>query len=349
MRSLFHVRMAVLLIVVFISFVSARAQKLPAPLETFLREKIQLSDEQLADAAQGKAIAKTLPSERNEIAVFGIVLINAATELYVERFRDIESFKKGTAVPIVKKFSSPPRVDDVRELTVDEEDFDALKDCRVGSCGVKLPSEIIERLRTEIDWSAPDARQKVDRLARAALLEYVKRYQEGGNAELSEYNDKKTPRRVAEEFGAILKASPYIYDYTPEFYDYLREYPRKRLENVEDFIYWSKEKFGLKPVISVTHVTIYPEPRLQVTLIASKQIYASHYFEASLGLTVVVPAGNGFYLLYFNRSRADALRGGFSGMVRGKVQGRTKGGALENLEKVKAFMEGLQAGVTKAE
>jgi len=343
MPSLLHARTAKVLLLVFFSCLCALAQQLPQQLETFLRERVQFSDKQLADAAQGKAVAKILSSDRNEIAVFGTVLIHAPAELYVERFRDIEPFKKGTAVPIVKKFSEPPRLDDVRELTVDEEDFNALKDCRVGKCDVKLPSEIIERLQAEIDWSAPDARQKVDRLARAALLEYVKRYQQGGNAELSEYNDKKTPRRVAEEFDAILKASPYIYDYTPEFYDYLREYPRKRLDNVEDFIYWSKEKFGLKPVISVTHVSIYPEPQRKVTLIASKQIYASHYFEASLGLTVVVPAGNGFYLLYFNRSRADALRGGFSGMVRGKVQGRTRDGAQENLEKVKAFMEGLHA------
>jgi hypothetical protein len=342
MSCLVHTRTATAAILFVVATLSAMAQ-LPQPLETFLRDQVQFTDKELEAAARGKAVAKILPAERNEIAVFGIVLVNARAELYVERFRHIERFKKSTAVPVVRKFSDPLRLDDVRELTVDQDDFNSLKDCRVGSCAVKLPSEIIERLQREINWDAPDAHQRVNRLARAALLEYVKRYQEGGNAELSEYNDKKTPRRVAEEFGAILKASPYVYDYAPEFYAYLREYPRKRLDGVEDFIYWSKEKFGLKPVISVTHVSIYPDPQRKITLIASKQIYASHYFEASLGLTALAPAGQGFYLLYYNRSRADALRGGFSGMVRGKVQGRTRDGALENLEKVKAYLEGGSA------
>jgi hypothetical protein len=94
-------------------------------------------------------------------------------------------------------------------------------------------------------------------LARVSLLEYVNRYLTRGNKALTEYNDKKTPLRFADEFEAILNASPYIFDYEPEFYAYLREYPAKCLDDSEDFIYWLKEKFGLKPVISVTHVRIY--------------------------------------------------------------------------------------------
>jgi hypothetical protein len=106
-------------------------------------------------------------------------------------------------------------------------------------------------------WSSADAERKATELARTALLRYVERYLAGGNAQLSEYSDKKQPHRVAEQFDAILKPSPYIFDYDPGFYEYLSDYPKKHLEGVEDYLYWSKEKFGLKPVISVTHVSIY--------------------------------------------------------------------------------------------
>ena len=165
---------------------------------------------------------------------------------------------------------------------------------------------------------------------------------------LIEYNDKKKPLRAAEQFDAILKASPYIYDYEPEFYEYLRGYPVKPPDSMDGFIYWSKEKFGLKPVISVTHVSIYRRLGSGRTLIASKQIYASHYFEASLGLTAVVvslqEAEPSFYLLYLNRSRLDSLPGGFGALARGQVKSRASSGVQKNMEKIKLSIESLYRG-----
>jgi hypothetical protein len=111
---------------------------------------------------------------------------------------------------------------------------------------VKLPSSVILRIQKEIKWSSADAEQQATELARTVLLQYVERYLTGGNDQLSEYSNKKQPLRAAEQFDAILKASPYILDYDPEFYGYLSDYFKKHLDGVEDFLYWSKEKFGLK-------------------------------------------------------------------------------------------------------
>lgn len=333
------------IVLMLLTPVFAGAQEMPKGLATFLRDRIALKETQLADIRRGKAIAKVLPSEKQEVAVLGIVLVNASADFFVERFRDIESYKKGTSVPVVKKFSDPPRIQDLDQLQIDRNDFDALKTCKIGSCDVKLSAEAIDRLQKEIEWKAPDAFDRVNDLARASLLEYVKRYLAGGNTTLSVYNDKKEPKRIAEQFDEILQASPYVYDYAPEFYEYLRAYPAKHLDNVEDFIYWSKEKFGLKPVISVTHVTIYRKPDTGRTLISSKQIYASHYFEASLGLTVVISTSQteapSFYLLYLNRSRSDALHGGFSGLARGQVKSRARNGMQRNIERIKLSIESL--------
>ena len=336
-------KMAIVLILLTPVFVGA--QEVPQRLATFLRERVALKETELADIRREKAIAKVLPSDKQEVAVLGIVLVNASPDFFVERFRDTESYKKGTSVPVVKKFSDPPGIQDLDQLQIDKKDFDALKNCKIGNCDVKLSAEAIGRLQREIDWKAPDAFDRVNDLARASLLEYVKRYLAGGNTALSIYNDKKEPMRIAEQFEEILKASPYVYDYDPEFYEYLRAYPAKHLDNVDDFIYWSKEKFGLKPVISVTHVTIYREPNAGRTLISSKQIYASHYFEASLGLTAVIATSQigapSFYLLYLNRSRSDALHGGFSGLARGQVKSRARSGMQKNIENIKLSIESL--------
>ena len=342
-RTFYVLNMAIVQMLLMPVF--AGAQEVPQRLATFLRDRVALKETELADIQRGKAIAKVLPSERQEVAVLGVILVNASADFFVERFRDIESYKKGTSVPVVKKFSDPPRIEDLDQLQIDKKDFDALKNCKIGSCDVKLSAETIERLQREIDWKAPEAFDRANDLARASLLEYVKRYLAGGNTALSVYNDKKEPMRIAEQFDEILKASPYIYDYEPEFYEYLRAYPAKRLDNVDDFIYWSKEKFGLKPVISVTHVTIYRKLGAGRTLISSKQIYASHYFEASLGLTAVIATSQigapSFYLLYLNRSRSDALHGGFSGLARGQVKIRARSGMQKNIENIKLSIESL--------
>lgn len=334
--------MVVVFILTLIFGLFTNAQEPPQTLTAFLQARIGLTTKELTGVRRGEVIAKILPSEQREVAVFGVVLVKASPDFFVERFRDIESYKKGTSVPLVKKFSDPPRIQDLGPLKIDRKDFDALKKCRIGNCDVKLSAAAIERLEKEIDWDAPDAAEQVNELARVSLLEYVTRYLAGGNRALSEYNDKKKPLRIAEQFDAILKASPYIYEYEPEFYEYLRVYPAKHLDDSDDFLYWSKEKFGLKPVISVTHVSIYRRPGTGHTLIASKQIYASHYFEASLGLTAVVAAQTeepSFYLLYLNRSRSDALYGGFSGLARGHVKRSARSGLLENMEKIKLSIE----------
>jgi len=170
----------------------------------------------------------------------------------------------------------------------------------------------------------------------------VREYLKSGNAALGEYHDRKPPLRKADEFHSLLRESPYIHEYAPEFYRYLEQYPDEQLSGVENFIYWSKENFGLKPVVSLTHVTIYRRKQDPGSvLIASKQIYASHYFDSSLGLTALVelPGAQGIYLMYLNRSRVDALRGRLGRMKRSVISRELRSGTEENLRIIKRRLE----------
>ena len=115
-----------------------------------------------------------------------------------------------------------------------------------------------------------------------------------------------------------------------------------------DLIYWSKERVARKSVISVTHLAIARQSSTSPAayVAASKQLYASHYFESSLGLTIVLPvrstSGTASYVVYTNRSRVDAFRGLFGGITRGIVRSRARG-ALANYLDLKARLDaGLQ-------
>jgi hypothetical protein len=127
---------------------------------------------------------------------------------------------------------------------------------------------------------------------------------------------------------AIIKQSPYLAA-LPHVTEWLNDYPRAN-SAVESFFYWSKEYYGDgKPVISVTHVGIVrPESdhRLPAIVVAGKQIFATHYLEGGLGLTMIVrdDASGTPYLAYVNRSQIDLLRGFIGTFVRGVLEDRLK-------------------------
>jgi hypothetical protein len=147
---------------------------------------------------------------------------------------------------------------------------------------------------------------------------------------------------VAEEFRGLLGNSPYLPEYISNLHDYLLNYPDAELEASEDFFYWSDVEFGLKPMIRLNHVVIYREPDL--TVLASKMLYASHYFNTGLELRFLItdpndPKPEELYLVVINRSRSDGLDGMFGGMMRGIVAGRLEKSITSFLQQGKAKLE----------
>jgi hypothetical protein len=322
------------------------AQTAPADLNVFLRNHLAFTPLDIGDLQRGQTVVKLPPAmEQREVDAFAITRLSVSPEFYANKFQDIVNFKKSDNVLEIGKFSNPPRIEDLSNLSLDPADIEAIRLCHINKCDLKMPARFIEQFMTSLDWTAPNYRERANTLMREKLLEYVKGYLRGGNAELAEYRDKSYPLRLVDEFRSLLQPSPYMYDYTPEIENYLETFPRTRPQDSKDFIYWSKEKFGLKPVISITHVMIFkrPGPDGNDVVIASKGIYASHYFEASLGLTALVhgPASDPShsYLIYLNRSRADGLRGPLSGMKRALIGSSLREGARKNMEMIRERLE----------
>ncbi len=104
--------------------------------------------------------------------------------------------------------------------------------------------------------------------------------------------------------------------------------------------YWQETSFGLKPTIRISHLTIVPG--LEETVVASKMLYATHYFWTGLELRVLIPdraRGAGFWFVNVNRSRSDGLSG-FTGLfVRRRVQSEVREGTLTSLRSTKQRLE----------
>lgn len=272
--------------------------------------------------------------------MFGAIWIDALPSDYVRLLNDIEQFERGGAFRVTKRISSPPRLEDFAALELPQEDVADLRSCRVGACEIKLSQSALDRVRSEIDWSKPTARAEATALARRLALEYVTGYVEGGNSRLAVYRDAARPTFVADEFASMVERLPSLVEYLPELRAYLLQYPKAAPPNSSSFFYWQEARFGLKPTIRINHVVI--EDRPGAIAVASKLLYASHYFWTALELRVLVsdPArGRGFWFVTVSRSRSDGLTGFVGRFVRGRAESEAQKGTLAALQNTKRRLE----------
>jgi hypothetical protein len=317
------------------------AQNTVAEFQKVLREKAGFDETGFAALEQGQTVVRLLTTQdKREVAVCGLVSLQVPADVFLQSFREGMARKTNPAILEIGSLSSTPTLDDLKTLTIENRDLDDLKDCVVGDCRLKLSAAMIERFHKEVDLQAPDYRIQAAQLLKQMLLEYVRDYLARGDIALIEYNDKAKEVRLAEEQRALVTASGYVNDVLPKFPQSLKGFSTSELRLVENVIVWSKIKFGLKPVIAINHIMVYKraEETGPQVLIASKQIYANHYFNSSLALTafVNIPGANpGSYLFYENRSRADGLEGMFSKIKRGIVEDRAVDGLKAILESSK--------------
>jgi hypothetical protein len=321
---------------------TVRAQE-PAPMP-FLRKVIGLTDAQLAAVEKGQVVTKQLPSpDKPEIAAFGVVKVSGSTAMLRRKLQDFRAFRKVPQIPQIGHFSSPPRVEDLQGLTWPEADVEALKRCKAGSCDVKLGTASLDRLAKEVDWNAPDAMAKVTALVKDQMADYMNAYRTGGTDAMAATVDKDKPKVLADEFRRVLRNSPYLPEYVPAFHQYLEAYPKGSLPATTDLLFWTKDEFGLKPTVSMYHLTIHEPPAQSSSLlVAIKLLYASHFFNAGLELMAASPTpdGKGFYLLDLYRTRIDPPTGLLSGVLMGKVKAGVEEGVALNLKTAKARVEG---------
>jgi hypothetical protein len=303
-----------------------------APPRPFLRKVIQLNDAQLAAIEKGEVVTKILPTtDKPEIAAFGIVKTAGTVDQLVALARDVKKFRQVPQIPELGYFSSPAKLEDLKGLTHPPDDIAALKRCKPGSCDVKLGTKGLE-LISKIDWKAADAEKQAVAIFNQGIVDYVTAYQQGGTDAMGNVLDKKQERSRAEEYRTLLANSPYLVDYVKEFNDYLAAWPKGKLAGADDVLYWAKDTFGLKPVVSAYHATFYKSPR--GALVANKLIGATHFFNASLEILAAVPTpdGKGLYLLNLFRTRIDPPTGMLAGVLMGKVRDGVETGVKENLK-----------------
>ena len=301
------------------------------------------SASEISSLEAGEVVAQASAAGSEEVVVIAAVKIRAPRQRVLDYYGQMISYVDGKVTLAFGRFSTPPALGDVKNLSFDGDEISDLRSCKPGDCDIRLGGAAIEALQKSVDWSAADAADRVNAFARKAAVDYVTAYQSRGDAALVTYNDRSTPVSLQQQWRGILGNAAHFHQYVPELKAYLEQYPRGSLPGGRDVLYWVKENYGLKPVISIVHGVIYQPPsRADRAFVVQKQLYASHYYDASLAVATLLSATeNGApvtYLVYANRSRGDMLRGGFGGLKRNVAQSQARKAAEETLGTIKSQM-----------
>jgi hypothetical protein len=282
--------------------------------------------EKRGEVAAGLPAVEVLHEHGDDFAVAGAVLTTATPERLVAWSREIAELQRGKYVPLIQRFSNPPRIDDLASLTLDEDDLYELEACRPTDCGVKLSAPEIEQVRRSIAAAPRRWRSAALDAFKSLMLDRVRGFQTNGFRGALPYEDEDEPVRPAFEFEAVLSRSAQDPLFTPRVARFLRAFPASSGE-AESFFYWSKDLLGdAKPIISITHLSILPARLDEPSIVIATQVFATHYLNASLSLTAVTESGNDGrrHLLYMRRSRVDVFEGTFGGFVRRVVSKRVR-------------------------
>jgi len=305
-----------------------------------------LTPDETAAIDAGRPVAKVLTwGGASEVYVFGAVHVDGSRETYLRGARDLRRLRATPGYIAVGELADDATVADLDALAFEPDDLHALKSCRDGACDVQLPTTSIQAFHDAVDFSRADAAAEANAMARSMVLRLVRSYRDGGHHALGDYRDKRNPARVGEEFETMIERASVLPDVLPELRQYLLHYPDARLANADDFFYWEKVDFGLKPTVRVNHAVIYRGRANghDFGAVAIKQLYATHYFHTALDVSVCVDdgaaVGDGFYLLTLKGSQQEGLTGVKGSILRKVVTDKTRRSLETALASIKRSIE----------
>jgi hypothetical protein len=325
------VRALISLFTILLVSQATNAQSKPLNLHGILNENAAFDVTDFEELHRGEPVVTRLPPHhKQEVAVYGLVRVQAPAEVFLQSFRDTIATKSNPAILEIGRFGTVPTLEDLKSLTMESRDIEDLRKCVVGNCELKLSAKMIEQFQKTLDWQSIDHPGQATHLFKLMLLEYVQDYLKRGDTALIEYSDKPKTMSLLNGQGALLASLPSPFNQSTQNGN---SFSAQGLLPIENAIVWSKIKLGLKPVLAINHIVIFKsEQRLgPQILVLSKQIYANHYFDASIALTGLTRNSAGeHYLFYENHSFADGLQGLFSGIKRKLIERE----AVEGLKNV---------------
>ena len=220
------------------------------------------------------------------------------------------------------RFSNPARVGDLATLTLDEDDYAVLAECKPADCRFKLDSSGIREARA-LDWKAEGAQERFLDWFRLSLVAEVSRYRKDGPSGLITYADKSAPYPVAQGIVQLGQEARPVLDLYPALAQALDAVPGmgngSRPASLDAAI-WSVSDFGYRPTLSVDRMIVYEGSGAVMALM---NLYSNHYLAGRLQLGGIIldgqlPGVSGNFLWVLDQLLFDDSLSGFKRSLLGR-------------------------------
>jgi hypothetical protein len=124
-------------------------------------------------------IARVVPSQGFEVAVYAAVPVKIDGDRLVEWVRRIEALKKSAYVLAIRRFSNPPRIEDLTDLALEDAELSEIVTCRPSRCGLKLSAPEMAELQHAAAEAGIDWKIRLQEQFRLTVLDRVYVYLEG--------------------------------------------------------------------------------------------------------------------------------------------------------------------------
>ena len=288
----------------------------------------------------GRPVIEIVSEPDVDLAIVAAVRSRIDADVFLTRFREVERLLQGRYTAMNGRFSSPPRLEDLSPLTLDDDDLDDLRDCRPGRCGLKLSSTEIGAIRAAVDGAGNRWQAAALEAFKQALVDRAAAFRRKGLSGLVPYEDDGEavhPAAVTRQQLDVVERRGVV---RLQALASLRTYPDE-IKRPESLLFWSKDTLGdTKPIVTITHAAIWPGDEQHQPLVMMTQVYASHYLDASVSVTTLVPGTAGqTYLAYLRLSNVDVFDGSFGGFIRRMVQRRLKSDGPRAIDALRRRLE----------
>ena len=288
-------------------------------------------------------------ADRDEVALAGLMRVAVPRDVYVARIANATALQSRPGRESFGVLSTPPALADFAAMKLDGADAAGLRKCRVAHCSIKLPERQMEAMAMALghrDRDDSSGASRADSLMRAWLFGLVTDYCARGDAALPIYDDTRPGEQSESGFRQLLGEDAVMFREAPAFASYLAESPVHPIAGAASTLFWAIDTHsGLKPILGVSQLSTFRGASPGTAMfIATKQLYASHYFDAWLDVESLVTGPtpeSPTYVAFVRRVRFDKLpsRGLFD--VRGRVVRQLRDALREELTDTR---KAVQAG-----
>ena len=298
----------------------------------------------VAAVERGDVVVWTVAgADRDEVALVGLMRVAVPRDFYFARTSNVTAFLTRPGRESFGVLGTPPTLADFEAMRLDPSDAAGVRKCRVSHCSIKLPEQQMVVMASALASRRDDRSSPVDSLLREWLFALVTDYRTRGDAALPAYDDTRPGEQSASGFRQLLGENAPMFRDAPTFASYLADSPAHPLAGATSAIFWAVDrKPGLKPILGVSRLATFRGTGPGAPMfIATKQLYASHYFDAWLDVESLVagPAPeSSTYVAFVRRVRFDKLpsRGLFD--VRGRVVRQLRDALREELTSTRQWV-----------